>query len=91
MSEAKRPTAIAAGTLVVLSTGSYSDFYVEGVYRALKDINPGELRAHRIDEYGLTKFLAWLVREGYLEHIPSRELWIDGGDVEIYGGDPPDA
>ena len=78
----KIETIIPAGAYFTVSTGVYSDYYVSGIFRALKDIDANVLRSqwlkdhpdnvagYRFDEIA---FLAWVVREGLLEPVPSFE------------------
>lgn len=73
---------IPAGTLLTISTGCYSDYYVRGVFRACKDIDADALskqwltlHPEQSDGYRFREddFLAWLAVSGYLEDVPSWE------------------
>lgn len=73
---------IRAGSLLIVSTGEYSDYSVDGVFRAKSDIDPEALRSEWLalhpeqtvrycfrDE----QFLAWVAGKGLLEPIDCTE------------------
>jgi len=81
MIEKKTERIIPAESLFLITTGIYSDFGIEGLYRALVDIDLGTL--HR--EYAASKrrwsdtdFLAWLTVTHSLqfEIVPYYEWWM---------------
>jgi hypothetical protein len=74
---------IPAGSLLTISSGEYSDYIVQGVFRAVRDIDAEALRAEWLavqpehpfpntditfDLYG---FLGWITRKGLLEPVDS--------------------
>lgn len=78
MSETKK---IAAGQFVYLSTGSYSDYYVQGAARALRDFELPEVEKrwsdYKLREGGELAFLPWAIREGLLEEVDAVEIHED--------------
>lgn len=92
MAEAKavpEQEPIPAGAIFTVTSGEYSDFGVDGVFRARKEIpaerlrdeylegNPERRGHHSFDERG---FLAFLVRGGYIDQVESWELYLGGYD-----------
>lgn len=85
MSEAKQ--IIPKGALFTLTTGAYSDYYIRGVFRALKEIHsddllaewfaehPEQTNAYNFKDYD---FLGWVARKGLLEPLDSFEWHLDG-------------
>lgn len=77
---------IPAGSLMVLSFGSYSDYRVNSIAVALKMFTAGEALAEfrrtspvNEDEYeDSAKFTAWLVVHGWLAELQHGE-WCMGG------------
>ena len=74
------PTAIAkAGRLVLVDTGSYSDYHVIGIFRVLKDFNPKE----EVDKFLVKKsfdedeFVAYLLARGLLEEMDHDGLYLN--------------
>jgi hypothetical protein len=68
------------GDLVVMTSGCYSDFGITGLVRALRDFTIGDIKglagAYRPDKYsGHRISLQVLVDAGWVEELPSRELW----------------
>jgi hypothetical protein len=84
----KVPVVIPAGALFTITAGEYSDFSVDGVFRALKDIDGERLRGEWLaqrpvpDSIDAPRFTAWLALNGFLEQIPAFELHLDGYDGE---------
>ena len=88
---------IPEGSLVRVSSGSYSDYTVDGVYRALKEIDPnlmirGWLEAHpeQSEKYDFEyyHFLEWLVETGFLRPVDSIEWHLcdysDSEEMSVY-------
>lgn len=68
--------------MFTVTTGEYSDYYVEGVFRSQKEIPVEELRDRWISEHPEQRelhrfrerdFLTWVFRQGYFETVPSWE------------------
>lgn len=73
---------IPAGSLLTVRTGEYSDYYVRGIFRALRDIDAAKLREEYLSErpkqreryhFEDDEFLAWAVRGGYIEPVDGLE------------------
>jgi len=76
----KKTTTIVAGTVFTITESDYSDYCVEGVFRAVKDFvpddlldqwlaaNPRERERYRFDA---PSFLAWVARQGVFERVDS--------------------
>lgn len=76
---------IPKGALFTVTTGEYSDYCVQGVFRALKEIDAEALRAkwlrhypeqavdYRFDD---AAFLADMARKGLIEDVESWEFHI---------------
>lgn len=82
---------IPAGSIFYFSEGCYSDYQIEGVFRALKDLEPETLwRAYDVfrpkrgsdSGYDNGNFMAYLIRARLIEPLDSFE-WHVGG----YGAD----
>lgn len=71
----KQMQKIPSGALLTVSTGEYSDYTVQGVFRALKEIDADALRKFYL-HISSQDFLAVLVRDGYLEPINSFEFYL---------------
>ena len=99
----KKSAVIPAGTIFTISTGTYSDFYVHGVFRAVVDIDtnilleewlsvhPDQKEGFRFDQSG---FIELIVRRGMIEQVESMEWFLgdcdpDGMGVEFYTQFPP--
>lgn len=74
------------GTLIILSIGAYSDYYFNGLYRALVDIDLGdeaqryydqcpinEFRKHKRDASD-SGFAEWLITNGMVEEVDFDEI-----------------
>jgi hypothetical protein len=91
----KKPTPMIEGELITISTGCYSDYDVEGVFRVKKSFDAVEVLKHwegDRDSYDSCKrFLGYLASQGYIEDVPSRELHLGNYDLDdnfgIYGGE----
>jgi hypothetical protein len=73
---------IKAGSIFFFSRGSYSDYRVNGVFRALRDIDPDAEVARFGTHNGRfaingENMLAALMLEGAIEEVPHTEWWID--------------
>jgi hypothetical protein len=99
-------TPFTKGELITISAGCFSDYYVEGVFRVLRDFDPTEVGTQYATQYVASRrlpgaevnlyyiqhfydveedtldFYAWLIHEGYLEVVESRE-WHLGDDGEL--------
>lgn len=73
---------IKSGALFTVSTGEYSDYSVAGVFRALRDIRPFDLRDQWLEDHPAQReryafdygaFFAWVTRQGYCEAVESQE------------------
>lgn len=77
------------GELVALSSGEYSDYRVDGLFKVLKDFDAQILLVEWAEETGRKlekgvveidylneniKFIGWLNKKGYIEHMDYREL-----------------
>lgn len=78
----KIEVVIPAGSLLTVSTGSYSDYYVWGVFRALKDIDAQALREQWLVDhpeqtapyrFNADEFFAWVAKDGIVEAVPSAD------------------
>lgn len=76
------PEKIPAGAIFTVTTGCYSDYFVRGVFRAVKEIDADALRAEWLalhpDQAGNYKFqesdfLAWASSRGLFEPVDSWE------------------
>ena len=91
---------IPAGSLLSVTTGEYSDFHVQGIFRAISDIDPNSLLAewlllhheqkkrHSFDKGG---FLGWVARKGLLEPVDSYDWHLscygDADEMRCYNAD----
>jgi hypothetical protein len=83
---------IKQGSLLTISTGEYSDYFIQGVFRATKEINVDELtktylaenpRQRKEFEFNDSQFLGWVARQGFLEPIDCYEWHLsEYGKVE---------
>lgn len=94
---------IPAGAMLTITTGAYSDYSVEGVFRALADIHADDLVArwltdhpqqrspHHFDE---DAFMAWVAKLGLVEPVPSFEWhlsnYADAAEMWVRVPDPND-
>jgi len=71
---------IRAGSLFTVSSGEYSDYFIRGVFRALRDIDPEALlrewlkdHPDQAERYSFKDidFLAWAFRLGAFETVPA--------------------
>jgi hypothetical protein len=79
MNELKIGDIIPAGTTVILSTGAHSDYYVIGVFRALRDtVIPGKPRPawqqKMCEHYRKTLIADLELLSTQLEKIPTIEI-----------------
>jgi hypothetical protein len=88
----KRMEPIREGDVVVCSSGEYSDYFIQGVFRALRAFDPNfALSAYLLEfpdqvrNFGASGFFAWLAKEGDMVEVNFRELWADQGS---YGRHP---
>ena len=84
----KIPVAIPAGAIFTVTAGYYSDNSVDGVFKALKDIDTYNLRNEWRAQKG-TGFVAWLLVRDFMEQVPAFELRLgdDGDDDTVW---PPE-
>lgn len=92
MAEAEKMLVIPKGALFTVTTGRYSDYSVDGIFRALGEINGDTLRAEYLAEnpdqseeymFDRDRFIVWLMRKDLLESIDSFEWHIhDYGDAK---------
>ena len=70
------------GTILLLSSGDYEDYRVNGVVKVLKDFITKEVQQRYLEEFPKQKeesyleeynFVDWLVSNGYCEFLPNRE------------------
>lgn len=80
---------IAAGTILILESGEYSDKSWHGPFRVLKDFDQAEISQTFRDNWspgpdswrdkedgpGRGDFLSWLVRNGYVEDLDGVVAW----------------
>lgn len=78
----KTMATIPAGHMFTVTTGVYSDYNVQGVFRALRDIEPDKLCAEWFDKhpeqngddpFREMEFLAQAFRDGFFEPIAAFE------------------
>lgn len=78
--------ALTAGKLTMFSSGEWSDYTIQGVYVALKDLTLDELKAKSAPlvsgafDDDLYSVEAMLVREGYLLEVDVTEVYV--GDYD---------
>lgn len=82
----KRMREIRTGETIVFSTGEYSDYYIQGTFRALRDIDPeAELEAwlqehpeqRKDNNFDSCRFLAWIISGGLVEPTDYVEWHLD--------------
>jgi hypothetical protein len=83
---------IKKGTLVLLTSGEYSDYDLKAIGRATQDIDPEGLRQEwfsmhpeQADQYSAEfyAFVAWLAKSGLIEEMPCVELHLGSyGNLE---------
>lgn len=81
----KEMVTIPAGSLLTVSSGTYSDYSITGVFRAKADIDaaalldewlrlhPEQAKEYRFREH---EFMGWVARKDLLEAIPCFEWHI---------------
>lgn len=76
---------IPAGAIFTVTCGEYSDYSVEGVFRAVAEINTEKMVSEYLLEHpeqsGLyvfkeKMFIGWLARKGVIEAIDSYEWYL---------------
>ena len=85
MTDNKTLRPIAAGTILTITTGDYSAYTVQGVFRAVSDINTQQLYADYVasrpedydDFLDHEIFLGWVWQRGLIEEIATVEWNID--------------
>lgn len=97
--ERSKMVVIPKGSYLTVTTGEYSDYDVQGVFRALQDIDAEALREEWLGEYPGQQqdyhfrtdiFLGWVVRKGIIDLVPSYEWHLDSyGCVDAMGVAPP--
>lgn len=87
-------TSGGAKTLILLSSGEYSDYGLMGAFRPMKAFNVGDaLEAFKAQwkpepgtycsSPGPSDFAAWLAKEGYIEDAPTEEIHLGSyGDID---------
>ena len=84
---------VAAGKLFVLSQGSYSDFYYDGFFVALQDINFGQ----QLEDFSKIvspsqwrkgdsrdAFIGYLIKQGLMAMVDYDEVWIDEWEYPLW-------
>lgn len=78
-------------SILLITTGDYSDYYVQGLFKVIKEIN----KITVVSEFNeacpavgrddrQSKFLAWLAASGYVEDIEHEEWHIGSyGQVSV--------
>ena len=79
---------IAAGTILVLETGEYSDYTFSGPFRVLRDFDQTEVVAAHVAQWiapndwekapDTDSFMGWLSSERYIEPIDGVVSWYIG-------------
>lgn len=79
-------STIKAGTVLIITEGSYSDYKIACMAKALVDIDPEKVaREFPLNNprttpgyFGIDKFVDWLANEAkMIEVLTPRELWFD--------------
>lgn len=85
MSKSEQRTGFKKGEIVVLTDGEYSDYRIEGIFRARVDFELAKICKEfvrdkpRVGEGGLKdQFFPWLVEKGYAEDLDTLELHLGG-------------
>lgn len=85
MPDTPKMTPIPAGALFTVTEGEYSDYRIEGVFRATADIDADALLAEWLAahpeqrepyEFKAGDFLAWVFRKGLFEPVASHEWYL---------------
>lgn len=83
---------IKEGTTLSFSTGEYSDYYVSGIVKVLKDIDQKTVidlaRAEWTPDNEWSRFdtddlIGWLNRKGYIEDVPDQFEWHVGSYGQV--------
>ena len=80
MAEKTREEKIPKGAVFVVSIGEFDDYEVLACCRALREIDPAELRRNLNDARRQAAYsesleaFAWCEAQGYFERLPWREL-----------------
>lgn len=70
-------TQYSEGEYLIVTSGSYSDYVIEGLFKVLKDFNALDFKSgKKTGFYEPMIDLIRLLKEGYLNEIPNRELWL---------------
>jgi hypothetical protein len=78
---------VKAGTVLLFSSGEYSDYSVSGAQRVLKDFCQADVvkgylgyftKKHEWDSPNHYGFMAWIARNGYIEDIEDSIEWYMG-------------
>lgn len=100
MSDEPTMTPIPKGAFLTISTGAYSSYSVQGVFRAIETIDADALRTEYLTDnpdqreryhFDDSAFLAWVARKGLIDPIPSFEWHLsdysDADDMDVTGPD----
>ncbi len=69
-------TIIKAGQIFAVTSGEYSDYRLDGIFRALKDIDP-ENREQWATGLDGSKLAAKLMQEGFAEELTYYDWYCD--------------
>lgn len=72
-------TEFKEGELVVLTSGSYSDYYIEGLFRVSKTFDIKDFPSGRSGYYSPRFDSQRLINEGFLVDVDYTELWVGEG------------
>ena len=69
-------TEYKEGETLILTSGSYSDYYIIGLFKVLKDFSTKEYTEDPGGYYTFSVKYRQLCAEGILEDIDHTELWV---------------
>ncbi len=81
------------GSLIFFTSGSYSDYRINGVMIALQDCNLKALAKEQLDSWtpkneydyiNTDQFVAWLVKNGYIEQSDYSEVYVADWSLEEF-------
>ena len=84
------------GTLVLISSGEYSDYQVHALVRVLKRIGPDVWQEYmdactedtpKWGRVARKSALPWLIEQGFVEEVENREMWVECYDRPSPWGD----
>lgn len=77
------------GDIIVIEYGEYEDSDVKGPYVVRKEFDTSLIQAQVFDGYKWlweVRVTPWLVKEGYIELLPHKRMYLDRGRADIYDG-----